>query len=354
MRHFRFVLGTFVLFVIAHPLIAATYYVGSCRVGAFTTISGALAAVPAGSTIDVCPGTYNEQVHIQQSVTLQGIASGIFAQPVIGSPATGLTATTTSDFGDILPYQVWVDNTSGPVNLTDITVDGSGNGVASGPCASVGYVVGIFYQNSSGTVNHVTTRNQQGNGCGVGIWLEGGSTNPTVTVTNSSIHDNDYTGINAETNALTPELTTIIKGNYANSTNYAMAIYYGTTNTVTSNSVSSGFIGFATTGGLGSFSSNTVMDSYYGIAAGGQMSITSNKVINSYQAAIVSNTSNELIQSNSIMKASVGISFTCTADNNVNHNSITDVTTGLDQVPVSVTSVNSYFDVATIRSQGGC
>jgi hypothetical protein len=77
-------------------------------------------------------------------------------------------------------------------------------------------------------------------------------------------------------------------------------------------------------------------------------------VINSYQAAIVSNTSNELIQSNSIMKASVGISFTCTADNNVNHNSITDVSTGLDQVPVSVTSVNSYFDVATIRSQGSC
>ena len=42
----------------AYPLRAANFYVGTCKPGSFTTIAAAISAVPAGSTINVCPGTY--------------------------------------------------------------------------------------------------------------------------------------------------------------------------------------------------------------------------------------------------------------------------------------------------------
>ena len=64
-----------VLVVLTQPVLAATYYVGTCKAGAFGSISAAVAAVPAGSTVDVCPGTYAEQVMINQVLTLQGISS---------------------------------------------------------------------------------------------------------------------------------------------------------------------------------------------------------------------------------------------------------------------------------------
>lgn len=43
------------LFATKH-LIAATYYVGTCKVGAFGTIQASVNAVPPGSTIAVSPG----------------------------------------------------------------------------------------------------------------------------------------------------------------------------------------------------------------------------------------------------------------------------------------------------------
>jgi len=111
------------------------------------------------------------------------------------------------DFGEALAAQLWVNNASGPVNINNLTLDGSGNKVSQGRT----FVVGIFYQNSSGTMNRVATRNQSGNGFGVGIWAEGGSSNPSATIENSSVHDYDDSGIQVETNSLTPELTAVIR-----------------------------------------------------------------------------------------------------------------------------------------------
>jgi hypothetical protein len=40
MRRFHFALLALLLSLAAQPLVAATYYVGSCKAGAFSTISG--------------------------------------------------------------------------------------------------------------------------------------------------------------------------------------------------------------------------------------------------------------------------------------------------------------------------
>src|SRR5271170_1021971 len=67
-----------VMLAVSAPLQALTYEVGGCKTGKsyvnFTTISAAVIGVPAGSTIEVCPGVYSEQVTITQPLTLKGIA----------------------------------------------------------------------------------------------------------------------------------------------------------------------------------------------------------------------------------------------------------------------------------------
>src|ERR1700730_5101948 len=85
--------------LLAAPMFASTFAVGTCKPSlvSFTTISAAVIGVPPGSTIDVCPGTYPEQVTIAQPLTLKGISSGNAGQAVITVPGSGLATVTSGD-----------------------------------------------------------------------------------------------------------------------------------------------------------------------------------------------------------------------------------------------------------------
>ncbi len=119
-----------ILFVFAAVLTVATvharaaYFVGTCGSGKanFTTIQQAVSSVPAGSTINVCPGVYTEQVTIQQSLTLQGVSHGSEGPVVIAGPASlqpaALPFITTYAVVNVL-------DASGPVNINDISIDAS-------------------------------------------------------------------------------------------------------------------------------------------------------------------------------------------------------------------------------------
>jgi len=103
--------------------------------------------VPAGSTVLVCPGIYAEQVVISKPLTLAGTSNGSSAQAVIAVPSGGLSATS-SLLGTLSP-QVLVEATSGPVNITNITVDGTA--FVANSCATI--LAGVYYDlNSSGTL----------------------------------------------------------------------------------------------------------------------------------------------------------------------------------------------------------
>lgn len=356
-----------------------TYVVGTCKPGfqSFTSITAALAATPSPAVVDVCPGTYNEQPVITIPVTLQGISSGNSDQAVIAPPAVGLKSNATDDFGSPLAVQLWVNNSSGAVNISNITVDGTGNAISA--CSSS--IVGIFYQNSSGTVNRVTTRNQKsnsGNSCGVGVELEGGAATPSVTVQNSSIHDFDLFGIEAETNNTTsPQLTATIKANNINNTSvstafgtgYAINIVVGTTAMVTGNFLNGGggievcfFFPVPGCGGsvVGSISGNTVMNtSPVGILTFVDgVSITANKLLNNATGIALSaengiGASAPTIQGNTITGSNIGIDFSCLADMHVSSNTIVDASTGVNNVPSGVATSNFYSNVGTIQT-GGC
>src|ERR1700689_345924 len=84
-------MSLFALFalIVVPGAVASTVQVGGCKDGFtnYSTISAAVAAVPAGSTILICPGTYAEQVNISQSLTLQGVQTSNAANPTIIVPS---------------------------------------------------------------------------------------------------------------------------------------------------------------------------------------------------------------------------------------------------------------------------
>jgi Right handed beta helix region len=197
----------------AHALSAATVYVGACgpaKATSYPTIQQAVNAVPAGSTILVCPGSYPEQVTITKNLNLSGVQSGTADSAVITSPPGGVVQNTDDLYtGYSIPVaaQVLVQKAQS-VNIANITVDGSNNLITG--CAPD--LRGIYYQNASGSLIAVATRNQTLaaglNGCqsGEGIFVQSGygSTGPAnVLVQGSSVHSfqkNGITGDGSETN----------------------------------------------------------------------------------------------------------------------------------------------------------
>jgi hypothetical protein len=325
------------VFVSAHPTLASTYYVGSCKSGSFSSISAAVGAVPAGSTILVCPGIYAEQVEITKALTLKGISSGNSGQAIIAIPGSGLTTTTSIFFGPSVAPQLWV--TAGPVDISNITVDGTGASCYGG------WLVGIFYQTgSSGILNEVADRNQTPNFCGIGILAEDGSgTSESVTIENSSVHNTSGYGIVA-----IGSLVPTIKSNSVNAAGSEGILASGTSGEITLNVVANSQIyGIVAADGSVSVFSNTVVNSPYGIATQGGVSVKSNKIFQSSTNGVYVYSGSATIENNDIAEGGVGIEFSCNTAT-VTHNTINDVTTGLDQVPAGDSGSNTFFDTSEI------
>jgi hypothetical protein len=199
-----------------------------CRVlPSYFTISAAVLSAPAGSTIYICPGTYTEQVVITKNLTLVGVgtngSSGSNAvganNPVITSPSVGVGTNAADTFtGNPIAAQVLVQTPSGSspikVTLEDLAIDGSNN-MLSG--CNAPNLVGIYYQNASGTINDVVTRYQEMDpsdfGCQLGdaIFIETGTGgSAAVTIANSSVHDYDKNGITV----IGSDAVATIVGNY--------------------------------------------------------------------------------------------------------------------------------------------
>jgi len=188
-----------------------TLYVGTCHTGSYSTITQAIAAVPATgtTTINVCPGYYPEQVSIVgakfDGLTLQGIPfthDGTTTDAaVVLPPSGGLqplgTIIDPDEPGSAQP-QIYVNGATG-VTISHIIVDA----LSSQSCN--GILIGIYYQEASGTVTGSTARNQiepsnNGDQCGWGIAIESDSNAYTLSVTNSSVHNFQKNGIVARGN----------------------------------------------------------------------------------------------------------------------------------------------------------
>jgi parallel beta-helix repeat protein len=222
---------------------SATVAVGSCTsLNNYASIQQAVDHALNG-TVRICPGTYHEQVLITGKVTLEGITYANTDSVVILPPAGGLVQNT-SDLRGPVAAQILVQGTAGPVLISNLTVDGTGNQLGSCPAD----VRGITYQNASGTVNHVAVRNQVPgdvpNGCqsGQGIVVEADTGTSTVIVENSSVHNYNKNGIVARyVGANMTAIANYVRGNGVVASGLAaqngIEIAFGATGKVTNNSV---------------------------------------------------------------------------------------------------------------------
>jgi ribosomal protein S27E len=173
----------------------------------FNTIQTAVDAASPGDTILVCPGTYNEQVVVDESgLTVQGSGGGTVIAPTTVAPNT----TSLFSGADIAAIVLVKDVTD--VTLKDLAVDG---GPAPGGITgcSPGYM-GIFYRNASGLVEGVTVQDvflgPSLSGCQsvLGIFVQsGGSGSSHVSVTGSSVTNYGKNGITCNEPGTACEIT---------------------------------------------------------------------------------------------------------------------------------------------------
>jgi len=168
-----------VLLVCAYPLSATTYWVGTCHAGSFSTINLAVNSpnVAAGSIINICPGTYQEQVIISKSLSLHGLTtSQTSGATVLPSPSAQTTKSQIGEFafmGTFAPV-IWVR--AGTVEIQNLSVLAN---IVSPPT-----VVEFYYASgASGTLNHVAA---VVSGAAFGILAENADLSQTsVTIENS-------------------------------------------------------------------------------------------------------------------------------------------------------------------------
>jgi hypothetical protein len=170
----------------------------------YTSIQAAVTAVTLipGSTVKVCPGSYQEQVNITSKLTLTGVP-GLGAALVL-PPAGGLVQNGFDIFGSPVAAQIFVDSpgSSNLVTIEHVTVDGTGNLIAG--CGAP-TMEGIYFQNTYGTITNNTVRNQfqtdytDYGGCqnGLAINVESLTTSSVVTVSNNSVRSYQKNGITA-------------------------------------------------------------------------------------------------------------------------------------------------------------
>lgn len=205
--------------------LASSVVVGTCipSLPQFTTIQAAVNSVPVGGTVEVCPGTYAEQVTITKKLILTGIQSGTGDAAVIVPPSTGIVANGTDIFGNPVAAQILVNSLNGAVTVERLTVDGTGNNLAG--CVKT-TLEGIYFENTSGTITNNVVRNQfqtdyaAFGGCqnGLAINIESTGMNAnTVTISANSVRAYQKNGITATgaatgVSSLGPAVT--ITGNY--------------------------------------------------------------------------------------------------------------------------------------------
>jgi parallel beta-helix repeat protein len=172
-----------------------------CPTPKYSSIQAAVTAANPGDTVYVCPGVYPEQVVINKALTL----SGPIAQPTsdLSAPDDAIIApaisSTTPSLDTSMPLgPIILVQSAMNVDLVNLTIDGSNNGI--GGCGPT--LVGILFQNASGTVAYNTVKNvilgSGLGGCqsGDGILIQtsqGGST--SVTIAENNVYDYQKSGI---------------------------------------------------------------------------------------------------------------------------------------------------------------
>ncbi|HTC87950.1 MAG TPA: NosD domain-containing protein [Bryobacteraceae bacterium] len=352
----------------------------------YKTIQTAVDAATSGAEIDVCPGTYPEQVRITIPLTLSGIHTGNADNPAVTVPVGGVIANATASPRGT-PYstaaQILVQNAAG-VTVKNLAVHGSGSGLTD---CNTG-IVGIYYQNASGTVDNVSVGGQVGFsncGRGLGIYVESdGAASSTVTIQNSVVRFTSGLNIGGTAAGTTVKIAgnSVVGSNISDDNGIYVA--QGATGTVSGNTVMnftipSDTLGSNTDGLCGiqitnssnvTISGNTVGNTNCAISAtqGSSLKIVHNTLVSTVDNDGIFICGNgNLVQDNTIMGSrNAGIRLDNSAadfcggvgnGNTITQNTINGACIGI-LVPAGTTgnafSLNTYNNVGIIKSDSIC
>jgi hypothetical protein len=394
MRLARWILASG-LILAAAPFFAqtVTVAVGNCqpKKTTFPTIQQALNATPPGAVVDVCPGPHPEQILVYQAVTIKGIASGNQGAAIITVPSGGLVQNATSlATGAPIAAQILVQAATG-VTITNITVDGANNGLNS--CSP--NPIGIYYQNSSGTVSHNSVLNEVlvGSdliGCqsGLGVFVQSGNGgSSTVTINNNHVANfqkNGITGNEVGTSVTITGNDVIGQGPTNGAAENSIQIGFGATGSITGNTVGGdvwapdvfGDTGNAAAGLLVYASSNVpiksnnVSNTQFGIAVvsdpnfglADSATLTSNMVsLTHLYDGIDLCSNNNTVTGNTINgsdESAIHLDDTCTGastGNSVMKNTINSACAGILSGPGAASNAtipNTFYGVVTVQATG--
>jgi len=349
-----------------------------CPSATFTSIQDAINAANPGSLIRICPGTYREQLSINKSLSIEG-DNGAIVMPA------SMVANTTGSSGTPIAAAILVKDAAN-VEIEGLIVDTANNGITE--CSPD--LIGILYQNSSGSIEHNAVRNTKLsvslNGCqsGDAIVVQSlGGASSKVSIEDNSIHDyqkNGITGNESGTEVIITENVVTGLGPTAGAAQNGIQIGFGAKggvlrNTVTDNvwapcvsltncafnatgilifqsddvrvehnSVATNQVGIFTNGQNTKIESNNISNSLVlvGIDLAGDGNLAKgNDVTNSGQAAILIEANDNKVQSNEITEAPIGIlKLAGTVGNTHPGNSFFDtLITVQDPVPAHVVHV---------------
>jgi hypothetical protein len=328
------VLIGFFLFSVSAASAASTWYVapspvgtgtsgGSCAAPGYNTISAAITAAGIGDTINVCAGTYVEQVTISQDLILNGAGSGT---TTVKAPAVLLPDT----FGYYNIITIFGATTNAEISGFTISGPGPSN------CGSLH--TGIFVQKGAYANIHdnvvADIRDNPLSGCqnGVGILVGRAA---FATTGSADIKDNTITnyqkgGIvvnNAGSSANVVDNTVTGAGATTMIAQNGIQISSGGTGTITGNSVSgnlcdhascgpdpmtqtqsTGILLFGVPGGV-VVSGNTVFDNDIGIynIATGITDINNNVLTNNRYEGVILDQGDALVVDNKVIGGNIGV-----------------------------------------------
>jgi hypothetical protein len=201
-------LFTFLLILTAHTSLAApssklvVSNTAACPHAQYTKIQDAINAASAGDEIVICDGIYAEQLSINKSLDIDADSGAFLVPASIQQNATSLAT------GNAIAAAVLVSGATN-VSISGLTVDGINNGITE--CAP--RLIGVYFQNSSGSLRHAAIRNftlgAALNACqsGTGVFLEsGGGQTSDVEISDCSIHDYQKNGITANESGTTAKI----------------------------------------------------------------------------------------------------------------------------------------------------
>ena len=270
----------------------------------FAVIQDGVAAVASGGTVHVAAGTYDEQVVIEKTLTLQG--AGV--STVIRPSAANLTQVFTGLFwsgGTKNIAGIVVANVLGgsSVTIENLKVDES---LVTAKPAGVDCLAGVFYRETGGVVDTVTvagTGAWSSSDRAYGIYLSAGTNTVSVEITGSTITNVDANAIEVMGNKLTANVnhnTITGRGSISDEVQNGVNVGRDAVATVNYNAISNLIYAPKTSWAAG-------IIFYHYVSPTGKSATASNNTITNCQIGIIFNNANASAAGNIVNGGTVGL-----------------------------------------------